>query len=106
ATTTTNPSLAVTSTSTGSQGNYTFGNRQPINFQQIETFTPLAADLSVTKTDSPDPASAGGNLTYTLTVTNGGASDAISVTLTDPLPANTTFVSLTAPAGWAATVPP
>src|SRR5439155_14833197 len=30
ATGTTNPALAVTSTSTGFQGNYTFGNRQPI----------------------------------------------------------------------------
>src|SRR2546421_11776181 len=29
-------------------------------------------DLSITKTDSPDPVNAGGTVTYTLTVHNGG----------------------------------
>ena len=31
-----------------------------------------AADLSITKSDSPDPVTAGNNLSYTITVTNGG----------------------------------
>ncbi|MHC1686649.1 MAG: choice-of-anchor K domain-containing protein [Methanothrix sp.] len=43
----------------------------------------LGADLSITKTDSPDPVMAGGLLTYVLTVTNGGPSDATGVQLTD-----------------------
>src|SRR5262245_30663326 len=51
------------------------------------------ADLSVTKTDSPDPVQRGGNLTYTLTVSNAGPSDAQNVILSDDVPANTTFVS-------------
>src|SRR5207237_6363098 len=33
---------------------------------------PPAADLSVTKTDSPDPAHVGQNLTYTVTVKKNG----------------------------------
>jgi uncharacterized repeat protein (TIGR01451 family) len=63
------------------------------------------ADLSVTKTESPDPVLAGGNLTYTITISNAGTSDAQSVILTDVIPTNTTFVSLTAPAGWTLTTP-
>ncbi len=61
------------------------------------------ADLSVTKADSPDPVNAGANLTYTITVTNNGLSDAQTVALSDPLPAGTTFVSFTPPAGWTRT---
>ena len=41
---------------------------------------------SVTKTDSPDPVIAGTSLTYTITVTNGGPSDAQGVTLDDACP--------------------
>ena len=51
------------------------------------------ADLSVVKSDSPDPVVAGTNLSYTLTVANAGPSDATGVALTDTLPAGVTFVS-------------
>ena len=50
-------------------------------------------DLSVTKTDSPDPVAVGQELTYTLTTTNNGPGDATGVMLTDSLPANVTFQS-------------
>src|SRR5207247_1239345 len=50
------------------------------------------ADLAVTKTDSPDPVTAGTDLTYTVTLVNNGPSDAQAVSLTDTVPANTTFV--------------
>lgn len=52
-------------------------------------------DLSIAKLDSPDPVTAGSSLTYTVTVTNNGPSDALAVTLTDTLPSGVTFVSST-----------
>ncbi|MBT8143610.1 MAG: DUF11 domain-containing protein, partial [Gammaproteobacteria bacterium] len=39
------------------------------------------ADLSVTQTDNPDPVISGGQVTYTVTVTNNGPDDATGVTL-------------------------
>jgi uncharacterized repeat protein (TIGR01451 family) len=51
------------------------------------------ADLLIVKTDSPDPVAAGGELTYTLTVTNNGPSTASDVELTDTLPAEVSYVS-------------
>ena len=64
-----------------------------------------SADLSITKADSPDPVTAGNNLTYAITVTNAGPSAATTAALTDTLPTGTTFVSLSAPAGWSCTTP-
>src|ERR1035438_7040899 len=63
-----------------------------------------SADLSVTNTANPVPVLANNNITYTQVVTNNGPSTATSVTLTDALPANTTAVSLTGPAGWTCTL--
>ena len=51
------------------------------------------ADLSITKTASAATASAGDTITYEITVTNHGPDDADDVTVTDPLPADTTLVS-------------
>jgi uncharacterized repeat protein (TIGR01451 family) len=58
-----------------------------------------AADLSVTKTVSPNPVLTSQNLTYTLVVTNLGPSAASSVTVTDALPAGVSVVSAIATAG-------
>ena len=62
------------------------------------------ADLSADKSDSPDPVVAGTNLTYTINVTNGGPDVATNVVVTDSLPANTTFQSISAP-GWSCMTP-
>ena len=59
------------------------------------------ADLSVTKTDSPDPVAAGSNITYTIVIDNDGPDTATSVVLTEATPANTTFVSVSPSAGCA-----
>jgi uncharacterized repeat protein (TIGR01451 family) len=53
------------------------------------------ADLFVTKSDSSDPASTGETLRYTLGVDNAGPATASGVTVTDTLPAVSTFVSAT-----------
>ena len=56
-------------------------------------------DMSVTKTDSPDPVARNGAITYHLTVTNNGTlampATTSGVTLTDVLPAEVAFVSAT-----------
>lgn len=70
-----------------------------------DTLTP-EADLHITMVDSPDPVQVGGNITYTITVTNGGLSDAQSLLFTNTLPLQTTFVSFTAAPGWIAMTPP
>ena len=51
------------------------------------------ADLSVTKSDSPDPVIVGSNLIYTLTVQNDGPTTARSVVVTDILMAGVNYVS-------------
>ncbi|HEY6193143.1 MAG TPA: Ig-like domain repeat protein, partial [Bacteroidota bacterium] len=63
------------------------------------------ADLSVTKTGTPNPVLPGNNITYSLVVNNAGPNSAASVSLVDSIPAGTTFVSVTTPAGWAASTP-
>jgi uncharacterized repeat protein (TIGR01451 family) len=63
------------------------------------------AAFSITKTDAPDPVLSGADLTYTLTAENTGSSDLESATLSDTLPAGTTFVSLNTPSGWSCTTP-
>jgi len=54
---------------------------------------PDSADLTISKSDSPDPSVAGNILTYTVTVSNAGPSDAQNVVVTDTLPAGVTFIS-------------
>jgi uncharacterized repeat protein (TIGR01451 family) len=65
----------------------------------------VSADLSVTITDTPDPVLAGGNISYTITLVNNGPDTAASPALAITVPANTTFVSLTPPAGWTCITP-
>jgi uncharacterized repeat protein (TIGR01451 family) len=52
-----------------------------------------SADLVITKTGSPNPVEAGSNLTYTIRVENCGPSPAVNVSVSDPIPAGTTFVA-------------
>jgi len=51
------------------------------------------ADVQVTKYATPDPVEPGGTLTYRMVVKNSGPSLASGVSLTDTIPATTTFVS-------------
>lgn len=58
-------------------------------------------DLSITKTDDADPVLPGGQIVYTLTAKNEGPDAASGATVSDQLPAGVSYVSSTAPAGWA-----
>ncbi|HWS28054.1 MAG TPA: IPTL-CTERM sorting domain-containing protein, partial [Xanthomonadales bacterium] len=69
------------------------------NTSTTATAVNVAADLSITLTDTPDPVTAGTNLTYLATLTNGGPSDAQDATISLPLVAGTSFVSATPSAG-------
>ncbi len=62
-----------------------------------------SADLAITVVDSPDPVTAGGALTYTVTATNGGPSTAANVTVTDVIPATATFDQFVTTTGWSCT---
>jgi uncharacterized repeat protein (TIGR01451 family) len=64
----------------------------------------VSADLAITKT-APASITPGGSIAYTINVTNNGPNVAQSVSLTDTLPANTTFTSLSSPGGWSCTTP-
>ncbi|MBK9654839.1 MAG: IPTL-CTERM sorting domain-containing protein [Rhodanobacteraceae bacterium] len=69
------------------------------NTATTATAVNVAADLSITLTDTPDPVTAGTNLSYLATLSNGGPSDAQDVTISLPLDAGTSFVSATPSAG-------
>jgi uncharacterized repeat protein (TIGR01451 family) len=66
----------------------------PANNSATDTDT-LApkADLTIVKSDAPDPVQPVGALVYTLAITNAGPSNATAVTAVDTLPAGVTFVS-------------
>jgi uncharacterized repeat protein (TIGR01451 family) len=96
---------AITNSAVGSiANNQTDLNPGDNTSQPVTTTVTTQSDVSVTKSDSPDPIIVGSKLTYTITVNNSGPSNAANVVLTDVLPANTTFFSMSQPAGW--TVPP
>lgn len=74
---------------------------QTVPLLRVQEFFTADADVSVAKSDSPDPVTAGGSLTYTLVVANAGPAIANGVVVTDTLDPNTTYVSATADNGGA-----
>src|ERR1041385_8491363 len=93
--------LTVTTTGATPPGIYsltvtaTSGNLQHLSSAQLVVSGPTSANLSLTKTASPNPAITLANLTYRLIVTNNGPSPATNVIATDNLPAGVNFVSAT-----------
>ncbi len=66
------------------------------NNSASDTDTAASADLVVTKSDGASTYTPGSNVAYTIGVTNAGPNANTGFTVTDVLPANTTFVSATA----------
>jgi uncharacterized repeat protein (TIGR01451 family) len=64
-----------------------------------------SADLSVTNSGSPTVVAPGGNITYTQVVKNNGPLDAVNAVFSQIIPANTTFQSISANAGWTCVTP-
>src|SRR6185437_5335610 len=109
-TATVNPSTADATVlhNTASVSSSTSDTAPGNNSASADTTVNTQADLSITKADSPDPVLAGNQLTYTLTVHNGGPSDAQSVLVSDTLPGALNGASFTvnggSPSSWSGSV--
>ncbi|MGE0862556.1 MAG: MBG domain-containing protein, partial [Vicinamibacterales bacterium] len=68
----------------------------------VTTTVTAEPNLTVTKSVSAATALPGGSLVYTINYSNTGDADATNVSLSDVLPARTTFASLTGPGAHAA----
>jgi uncharacterized repeat protein (TIGR01451 family) len=77
------------------------GNREdpPSEADATTQVVTAGADLAITKTVAPNPVLTGSNITYTIIVANNRPGDAADVTVTDNLPASTTFVSCSSTGG-------
>ena len=82
-------SVTVTSATAGTYTNdaSNFSTLDGLNPPGSATLTVVpAVDLHVTKTEGPSPYTPGRPLSYTVTVSNTGPSDATGATVSDPLP--------------------
>ena len=68
-------------------------------FSSNVTVPNTSADLIITSSGMPDPVMAGSNITYSLRVENCGPAIAVNVSVSDPVPAGTTFVSASQTSG-------
>lgn len=73
-------------------------NANNYNKDNLQCYTAFA-DLSIVKSDSPDPVTNGGTLTYTLAIHNGGPDTASSVVVNDTLPTGFAVTSVTPSTG-------
>src|SRR5262249_34146420 len=62
--------------------------------------TATQSDISLTSSANPNPVTDNNNITYAQIVINRGPAAPRTVTFTDTIPANTTLVPFTPPAGW------
>ncbi|MCI0488769.1 MAG: DUF11 domain-containing protein, partial [Blastocatellia bacterium] len=92
------PDSFITATATDPNGNTS-------EFSPCTQTGTSPADVSIIQVGTPDPVLPGGNITYTMTVTNNGPGVAKNITLTNPVPLNTTFQSLVAPPAWTCSTP-
>ncbi len=74
------------------------------NQADITLLVQTVSDYSITLGAAPAFVNAGANVTWTAVVTNHGPSNGATASVSVPLP-DTTFVSVSAPAGWTCTTP-
>ncbi len=101
------PSGTALQTDLPNSASVTSATSDPIttnNSGAVQTVVTSGADVAVANTVSPNPVAPGGNVVYTITVTNNGPAVASNVTLSDLFPSNTTFVSQTQTSGTAFTL--
>jgi uncharacterized repeat protein (TIGR01451 family) len=91
--------LTLTTTAATPPGTYslsvntTSGNLQHGGAAQLFVSGTASANLAISKTASPNPATSQANLTYRIVVTNNGPSPATNVIVNDPLPVGPGFGS-------------
>lgn len=80
-------------------GSGTDANGRPVcaNSNPVVVSMCQSADLSIIKTDSADPVTAGATFSYTISVVNGGPTTATNVVVTDPLPSGLTYLGASPP---------
>lgn len=76
------------------------------NSGSVTSQVTAVADVTVSKTATPNPVRAGTPLTFVLTARNNGPSTASTVVATDTLPANAVFVSMGTVTGGGSCTPP
>ena len=93
----------ISNTVTVNSTNQAFGSNSATATDVVATAT--QADVALSTAFSPWDVIAGNSITYTQTITNNGLAAAAGVSFTEPVPTNTTFESVLAPAGWTCTSP-
>jgi uncharacterized repeat protein (TIGR01451 family) len=80
-----------------SNGGYSLDSNETaiVSGPPVTTTVTSAPALFLSVSDAPDPVTAGSNITYTLQYSNSGNANTSGAVLTDPVPANTSFVSAT-----------
>jgi uncharacterized repeat protein (TIGR01451 family) len=92
------------SSTTVTNSGWTIDNVALIEGYQCTTSNCLT-DLAVSQTVAPNPVVTNSDLTYNINLANNGPARATDVTVTDNIPAGTSFQSATAPAGWNVVAP-
>ena len=85
-------SIANTASISADQPDPNLANNTATNSTTVKA--PIS-DMRLTMSHSPDPVTLGQNLSYLLSVTNGGPSTATNATLSDTLPPGVSFVTAT-----------
>jgi uncharacterized repeat protein (TIGR01451 family)/gliding motility-associated-like protein len=84
-------------------GSDTFDPDESNNTDRVDVGITTSADLAITKVADPEPVIAGDEMTYTITVTNNGPSNALDVVMEDVIPALLSVVSVDVSTGtWSA----